>query len=87
METEIDFDEPALPPSLAPDAGPYLRQIFTVINDPSIIGRGRTAEYFVPPRLRDFVTEYLDSKGYSIRFFSGQLTQKAYLMVAPKDEK
>jgi hypothetical protein len=87
MEPENDFDDSPLPPSLAPDAGPYLRRIFAVINDPTVTGRGRTAEYFVPVRLRPFVTEYLDGKGYAIRFFSGQLTQKAYLTIAPKDEK
>lgn len=84
MENEID--QP-LPPSKAPEAGPYLRKIFGIIHDPKVEGRARSAEFYVPEHLREFCVEYLDRAGYRARFFSGPLTGKSYITVAPKDEK
>lgn len=81
METE----QP-LPPTPAREAAPYLRKIFAVINDPKVAGRARSAEYHVPVHLRAFCTQYLESKGYRVRFFTGQVTGKNYLTVAPKDD-
>ena len=81
METE----QP-LPPTPAREAAPHLRKIFAILNDPRIEGRARTAEYHVPEHLREFCVKYLDSKGYRCVFFSGPLTGKSYLTVAPKDD-
>lgn len=84
MENEI---EQPLPPTPAGVAAPYLRKLFAIVHDPKIEGRARTAEYYVPEHLRDFCVEYLDSKGYRCVFFAGPLTGKAYVTIAPKDEK
>lgn len=81
------YIEEPLPPSLAPEAGPYLRKIFGIINDPSVEGRARSAEFYVPEHLHEFCAQYLDSKGYRSRFFRGPLTGKPYVTIAPKDEK
>ncbi len=81
-----DLDTP-LPPTQAAEAAPYIRKIFGIIRDPKVEGLGRSSEYHVPPELRAFVTDYLARKGYAIRFFSGSLTEKSYLTVAPKGDQ
>jgi hypothetical protein len=83
---DADGEQP-LPPTPAREAQPYLRKLFAIINDPKIEGRARTAEYYVPKHLRDFCVAYLDGKDYRCRFFVGPLTGKAYVTIAPKDEK
>lgn len=75
------MDEALLPPTPAREAGPYLRDIFRILNDPWVPGITTTSEYYVPPELREWITGYLLARDIRVKFFNGQLTQKAYLTV------
>jgi len=75
-------DEQPLPPTLAKEAAPFLRQIYKLVNDPKYAGRGKSAEFGVPTHLRAFVTAYLAERKTKIAYTVGQLTGKQYVTVS-----
>lgn len=88
MTDETLANEVARRGALARAAAPYLRTIFDQIGRGEGISWGSAfvVHVAVPETLREFVGEYLDGKGFTIKHVQGQLSGKAWALVGRKDD-